>query len=143
MGGGVESSRLSTPTRPDPIETPDTAFFWAAAARGELVALGCAACGALRHPPRPMCPVCHATQQREVKLSGRGRVLTWIFPRHPAPIGFAEPPIVALIDLEEGIRLVSNLVDVAPEAITAGMSVEVSFSPTAGGSKVPVFRPVR
>ena len=134
---------MSAPTRPDPIETPDTAFFWVAAARGELVALGCGECGELRHPPRPMCPVCHATKQREVKLCGRGRVLTWIFPRHPAPIGFAEPPIVALIDLEEGIRLVSNLVDVAADAIAIGMPVEVSFAPTAGGKAVPVFRPAR
>jgi hypothetical protein len=132
---------LSAPTRPDPIETPDTAFFWAAAARGELVGLGCAECGELRHPPRPMCPVCHSTKRVERRLSGRGRVLTWIFPRHPAPIGFAEAPIVALVDLDEGIRLVSNLVDVAPEAIRVGMRVAVRFAPTAGGRAVPVFAP--
>jgi len=130
-------------TRPDPIETADTAFFWAGAARGELVALGCADCGDLQHPPRPMCPRCLSTRREERKLSGRGRVLTWILPRHPAPIGFAEAPIVALIDLEEGIRLVSNLVDVAPDAIAAGMPVEVVFAPTAGGRAVPVFRPAR
>jgi uncharacterized OB-fold protein len=138
----VEAFRVSAPTRPDPIETPDTAFFWAGAARGELVALACAACGDLRHPPRPMCPACHSTKRVEKKLSGRGRVLSWIFPRHPAPIGFAEPPIVALVDLEEGIRLVSNLVEVAPDAIRVGLPVEVRFAPTAGGSQVPVFRPV-
>jgi uncharacterized OB-fold protein len=66
-----------------------------------------------------------------------------VFPRHPAPIGFAEPPIVALVDLEEGIRLVSNLVEVTPDAIAPGMPVEVIFAPTAGGKAVPVFRPVR
>ena len=142
MGGGVEAPGVSA-TRPDPIETADTAFFWAGAARGELVALGCADCGDLQHPPRPMCPRCLSTRREERKLSGRGRVLTWILPRHPAPIGFAEAPIVALIDLEEGIRLVSNLVDVAPDAIAAGMPVEVVFAPTAGGRAVPVFRPAR
>jgi acetyl-CoA acetyltransferase/uncharacterized OB-fold protein len=130
-----------TATRPDPIETPDTAFFWAGAARGELLGLACADCGDLQHPPRPMCPRCFSTRREERKLSGHGRVLTWIFPRHPAPIGFAEPPIVALIDLDEGIRLVSNLVGVAPDAITAGMPVTVAFAPTAGGKAVPVFRP--
>ena len=139
----MEADGVSHATRPDPIETPDTAFCWAAAARGELVALGCADCGDLRHPPRPMCPRCHSPRRREVRLSGRGRVLTWIFPRHPAPIGFGEPPIVALVDLEEGLRLVTNLVEVAPEAITAQMPVEVAFAPTAGGRQVPVFRPVR
>jgi uncharacterized OB-fold protein len=131
-----------TATRPDPVETPDTAFFWAGAARGELVALACADCGDLRHPPRPMCPACHSTKRVERKLSGRGRVLTWILPRHPAAIGFSETPIVALVDLDEGIRLVSNLVEVAPEAIEPRMRVEVTFAPTAGGRAVPVFRPV-
>jgi len=132
-----------TATRPDPVETPDTAFFWAGAARGELVGLACADCGDLSHPPRPMCPRCHSTRRVERRLSGRGRVLTWIFPRHPAPIGFGEAPIVALIDLDEGIRLVSNLVDVEAGALLAGMPVEVTFAPTAGGKAVPVFRPVR
>jgi uncharacterized OB-fold protein len=136
-------ARVSSATRPDPIETPDTAFFWAGAARGELLGLRCADCGDLQHPPRPMCPRCFSTRREEVKLSGRGRVLTWIFPRHPAPIGFAEAPVVALIDLDEGIRLVSNLVEVAADAIAAGMPVEVTFAPTAGGRAVPVFRPVR
>ena len=142
MGRGVEPRRVSV-TRPDPVETPETAFFWAGAARDELLGLACADCGDLQHPPRPMCPRCFSTRREEVRLSGRGRVLTWIFPRHPAPIGFTEPPIVALIDLEEGIRLVTNLVDVTPVAITAGMPVVVSFAPTAGGRAVPVFRPVR
>lgn len=129
--------------RPDPVETPDTAFFWAAAARGELVALGCSDCGELSHPPRPMCPRCHSTRRAERKLSGRGRVLSWTVPRHPAPLGFAEPPIVALVDLDEGIRLVSNLVGVVPEAIEPRMRVAVEFAATAGGKAVPVFRPVR
>ena len=146
MGGGVEaelSDAVAAPTRPDPIETADTAFFWAAATRGELVGLACADCGDLAHPPRPMCPRCLSTRRHEVKLSGHGRLLTWILPRHPAPLGFAEPPIVALVDLDEGIRLVTNLVGVAPDAIEPRMRVAVEFTPTAGGKAVPVFRPVR
>src|SRR5262245_29855983 len=126
------------PTRPDPIVSRDSAFFWEGAARGELVAQACAACGALRHPPRPMCPRCHALERREVRLSGRGRVYSWIVPRHPAPYGFAEPPVVALVELEEGIRIVSNVVGVAPGE---GLAVEVEFAPTRGGKAVPVFRP--
>jgi uncharacterized OB-fold protein len=134
---------VSGATRPDPIETPDTAFFWAGAARGELLGLACADCGGLQHPPRPMCPRCHSTQREERRLSGRGRVLTWIVPRHPAPIGFAEPPIVALVDLDEGIRIVTNLVGVVPGEIAPRMPVAVEFAPTVGGKAVPVFRPVR
>jgi hypothetical protein len=132
---------MSDPTRPAPILTPDGAFFWEACERGELVAQRCGACGALAHPPRPMCPRCHATQREVARLSGRGRVLSWAIPRHPAPIGFAEPPVVALIRLDEGITLVSNVVGVAPEAMRNDLPVAVAFEPTAGGRAVPVFRP--
>jgi uncharacterized protein len=130
-------------TRPDPVVTPDNAFFWDGAARGELLGQRCSGCGAYQHPPRPMCPRCHAVKMTAVRLSGRGRVHSWIIPRHPPPIGFAEPPIVALIDLEEGIRLVSNIVGELPERIEAGMNVEVEFEPTVGGQAVPVFRRAR
>jgi hypothetical protein len=131
---------VSEPTRPAPIVTPDTAFFWQACERGELVAQRCGACGALAHPPRPMCPHCHATRREIARLSGRGEVWSWIVPRHPAPIGFAQPPVVALIRLDEGITLVSNVAGVAPEAMRNGLRVEVAFEPTAGGHAVPVFR---
>jgi uncharacterized OB-fold protein len=129
-----------TPTRPDPVYTADAAFFWEAADRGELACERCTDCARLRHPPRPMCPWCHSTARETVGLSGRGRVLSWIVPRHPAPIGFAESPVVVLVALDEGIRLVSNLEGVDPERITIGLPVEVAFAPTRGAHAVPVFR---
>ena len=131
------------PTRPDPVFTTDAAFFWAGAERGELLAERCTVCGRLRHPPRPMCPHCRSTARDAVRLSGRGRVLSWIVPRHPPPIGFAEPPVVVLVELEEGIRLVSNLEAVTAAEIAPGLAVEVAFAPTRGGHAVPVFRPAR
>ena len=76
-------------------------------------------------------------------MSGRGKVASWVIPRHPAPIGFAEAPIVALIELEEGIRLVSNVVDVASDMVRGGLAVEVRFAPTRGGKAVPVFAPAK
>jgi uncharacterized OB-fold protein len=131
---------MSTPTRPAPILTADNAFFWEACERGELVAQRCGACGALAHPPRPMCPRCHDTRREIARLSGRGEVWSWIVPRHPAPIGFAEPPVVALIRLDEGLTLVSNVVGTPPESMRNGLGVRVEFEPTAGGKAVPVFR---
>lgn len=74
-------------------------------------------------------------------MSGRGTVYSWIVPVHPPAFGFAVPPIVALIDLEEGVRLVSNVVGVAPEAMRNDIAVTVAFEPTRGGKAVPVFRP--
>ena len=130
------------PSRPDPILTPDTAFFWEGAQRGELLAQRCADCGDLQHPPRPMCPKCHSVRRELVRLSGRGEIYSWIIPRHPHPVGFAVPPIVAVIRLEEGINLVSNLVGIQPEQLRNGLRVAVEFEPTAGGHAVPVFRPV-
>jgi len=131
---------MSDATRPAPVLTPDTAFFWEACARGELVAQRCGDCGDLAHPPRPMCPKCHSVRRETARLSGRGEVHSWIVPRHPAPIGFAEPPVVALIQLDEGVRLVSNLVDVPLTEVRTGLRVEVTFAATAGGRAVPVFR---
>jgi hypothetical protein len=88
-----------------------------------------------------MCPACHSLRRENVKLSGRGTVASWVIPRHPAPLGFAEAPIVALIELEEGIRLVSNIIEAQPDAVRNGLAVEVTFAPTRGGRAVPVFRP--
>ncbi len=134
-----ETPAAAAATRPDPVFTPDAVFFWEGAARGELLGQRCADCRKLAHPPRPMCPACHSVRRETVKLSGRGKVASWVIPRHPAPVGFAEAPIVALIELEEGIRLVSNVIEVAAQDMRGGMAVEVRFAPTRGGKAVPVF----
>lgn len=124
-----------------PIVTLDAKFFWDHATEGELVCECCSECGKFRFPPRPMCPHCHSVEREIVKLSGRGTVYTWIRPLHPPAMGFDEPPIAALIELEEGFRMVSNLVDIAFEDVTAGLPVEVTFVPTMKDKQVPVFRP--
>ena len=129
-------------TRPDPVVTVDAKPFWDGAARGELIVQQCGNCQALHHPPRPMCPKCHAIDMRPAKMSGRGVVYSWTMPIHPPPFGFVTPPIVALIDLEEGPRLLSNVVGVEPTEMRDGLTVEVEFAQTAGGAKAPVFRVV-
>jgi uncharacterized OB-fold protein len=145
----TEKKAAAKPTRLAPIVTPDAKFFWDAADREEFVGQRCGDCQRFRFPPRPMCPHCHSLKTEIVKLSGRGKVCSWIQPRHPMPFGFAEPPIVATIDLEEGIRFVSNLYDVVYDKVSYGMPVEVFFADTMPshkadpmpGHKVPVFRP--
>ena len=126
--------------RPDPIQRIDTAFFWKGCEDGELLAQKCEPCDKLWHPPRPMCPTCHSTEKQYEKLSGRGTVLSWIKQIRPGSFGFKDSPYVILVELEEGLRLVSNLEsDTTPEF---GMSVEVDFAKTSGGKAVPIFRPV-
>src|ERR1700677_773328 len=82
----------ATVERPEPVVTPDSAFFWEGATRGELMVQQCSACRRLWHPPRPMCPTCHAIAMVTARMSGRGKVYSWAMPIHPFPFGFSTPP---------------------------------------------------
>lgn len=110
-----------------PSMTADTQFFWDGVREHRLLIQRCTACGSLRHPPRPMCPECHALTWDTVEASGRGNVYSFVIPHHPQLPWFPEPYVVALVDLEEGTRLVTNLVGIAPDAVTMGMPVRVCY----------------
>jgi uncharacterized protein len=120
--------------------TDDSAVFWDAAAEHRLVAQGCVGCGSLRHPPRPMCPHCHSLEFEAVELSGRGTLYSYAVLHHPQHPAFEYPVLAALVDLDEGIRLLSNLVDVEGD-IEIGMRLQVTFVPAAEDRALPVFRP--
>lgn len=124
--------------RPDPIQRIDTAFFWDACARGEFVAQKCEPCNKLWHPPRPMCPDCHSVEKTTQALSGKATVLSWARQVRPASFGFEESPFVILVELEEGLRMVSNFDSDTPPDI--GMAVEVGFAQTKSGKAVPIFK---
>ena len=138
---GPEDTDAAKPTRIPPIVTPDAKFFWDGADRGEFLGQKCGDCDRFVFPPRPMCPFCHSLDRLTVPLSGRGTVHAWTIPRHPAPFGFKEPPVVAVIELEEGIRFVSNVIGVKPGDMVMDMPVEVTFEATMKEHQVPVFRP--
>ena len=127
--------------RPRPAINDDTAFFWDGARNGELLIQRCISCGTLRHPPRPMCGECGSLVWDTVRSSGRGEVYSFVVHHHPPVPGFEIPFVVALIELEEGTRLVSNLTGVAPEDVRVGMSVEVAFETFDGDLTLPLFRP--
>ena len=137
----TEAAAAPKSMRMAPIVTPDAKFFWEAADREEFVGQRCGECGKYTFPPRPMCPVCHSLKREIVPLSGKGTVQSWTMPRHPPALGFAEPPIVAVIKLQEGINFVSNVVGIKLEDVKLGLPVEVLFEPTMGDHKVPVFKP--
>jgi uncharacterized OB-fold protein len=128
-------------TRPAPIVTDDNHGFWDAAREGRLVAQRCLGCGRLRHPPRPMCPYCQSLEYELAELGGLGTVYSYSILHHPQNPAFTYPVIAALVDLDEGIRLVTNLVDVEPADIRIGSRVRVRFEPTADDMAVPVFEP--
>ena len=124
-----------------PSMTADTQFFWDGAKEGRLLIQRCANCASLRHPPRPMCPSCHSLEWVAIDASGRGTVYSFVMPRHPQLPWFEDGYIVALVALDEGVRLVSNLVDVVPEDASIGMRVAVRFDEFDGGLVLPVFAP--
>ena len=125
-----------------PTVTPDTTFFWNGVTEHRLLIQRCAECATLRHPPRPMCPVCNSLAWDTLEASGRGTVFSFVMPHHPPYPWFEYPYIVVLVDLEEGVRLVSNLCDVAPADVTIGMPVEVFYGHFDDGVVLPQFRPV-
>ena len=89
-----------------------------------------------------MCPHCHSLDIEVVDLAGTGTVYSFAILHHPQNPAFEYPVHAALVDLDEGIRVVSDLTDVAKDDIRIGMRVEVHFADAANGSKVPLFRPV-
>ncbi|HSV80645.1 MAG TPA: Zn-ribbon domain-containing OB-fold protein [Ramlibacter sp.] len=131
------------PTRIPPIVTLDAKSFWEGADQEQFLGQKCGDCGEFRFPPRPMCPKCHSLKREEVQLSGRGTVHSWAIARHPHPFGFKEAPIIAVIELEEGTRFVSNVVGCGYDEVTQDMPVEVCFEATMNNHKVPVFKPVK
>ena len=89
-----------------------------------------------------MCPECHSLDVEVTTLSGRGVVYSYAVLHHPQHPAFEYPVLAALIDLDEGVRVVSNLVGVAPDELRIGVPVQVEFVPTDGDHHVPVFRPL-
>ena len=127
-----------------PTTTPDTTFFWDGLKDGKLLIQRCGGCGTLRHPPRPMCPRCNSLEWSAIESRGRGTVYSFVMPRHPPwPWFEGQTYVVALIELEEGIRILSNLRDVDPAAITIGMPVEAFFERFDSGATLHQFRPRR
>jgi uncharacterized OB-fold protein len=131
----------TVPRRPAPVLTPENEPFWAAALQGRLVVQRCDGCGALHHPPRSMCPQCGSVELSFVEAAGSGTVYSYAILHHPQHPSFDYPVVAALVDLDEGVRLVTNLVDVSPGDVEIGMAVEVCFVPAVGDAVVPVFRP--
>jgi hypothetical protein len=123
-----------------PVPDADDQFFWDGVVEGRLLLQACAACGRLRHPPVPRCGDCGSLERTTREASGRGTVHAWILSHHPTEPD-AAPRIVVLVDLDEGVRLVSNLVDAGADEVANGMAVEVCYR-TCDGVVLPQFRPV-
>lgn len=117
--------------------------YWEGAKRHELLLQKCQECGHYRYPPGETCPSCLSDKLEWVKVSGRGSVYTWtVFHRayHPAYKDDIPYAVVA-VELEEGPRMITNLVNCRIEDIKMGMPVEVAFDDVTEEVSLPKFRP--
>jgi len=129
-------------SKPLPEADPVFAPWWKAAAEGRLLFQTCPGCGHRQFYPRPLCLECGATPEW-TEASGRGRVHTFTVVRQYglAPFRDELPYVVAMIELEEGVRLFSNVTDCDPESVHIDMEVEAYAALAAEDVGVPLFRP--
>lgn len=131
---------MSDAARIKPPLGQDNAWWWQMAQEGKLGIQRCLGCRTLRHPPRPMCGDCHSMEWDTVEASGRGSICSYTVLRHPQFPGYDYPLIIILVDLEEGTRLTSQLVDCTPQDVGFGLQVEMAIHQDADGFKLPVFK---
>jgi uncharacterized OB-fold protein/acyl dehydratase len=136
-----EQEAEERPPRPRPAITHDNAFWFEGAKEHRLLIQRCTQCGELRHPPGPACPKCHSYEWDTVEASGRGTVYSYVVNHYPQVPAFDYPLPIGLIELEEGTRLVADLVGVEPGNVRVGVPVEVEWQDHDPELSLPAFRP--
>ena len=121
-----------------PVVSRDTEFFWAGTAARQLRIQRCDACGTLRHPPGPFCVACGAEATCWVVASGSGTVFSYVVHHHPPVPGRRTPYVVALVELEEGVRMLGEVLEAPTVAI--GDRVEVDWQPIDDTLTLPAWR---
>ena len=132
--------------KPLPVLDPESTPFWEACRRHELKIQRCTDCGQFRFPATRFCPHCQSADAEWVAASGKATVFSWITVRHPVPrdiYAMDVPYVVALVTLEEGVRMPTNIVGCTPEEVTADMKLTVQFRDVTPEITLPVFAPDR
>ena len=134
---------MAEPARAKPKPTPETQHFWDGTQAGELRLQRCDACANVYFPPRPFCPSCASRKVSVFKASGKGTLYSYVINHRPAAPGFTPPYAIAVVELDEGPRLMTNLVGIEPDParLRIGMAVEVVFEDVAPDVALPRFRP--
>jgi uncharacterized OB-fold protein len=128
--------------RPLPQPDPDTEPYWTAARDGVLLLQRCVAAGHVQFFPRPVCVTC-AADVASFEASGRGEVHTFtvVHKSGAPPFNAMTPFVLALVQLDEGPRMMTNIVGCAPDAVTIGMRVRVTFERQTDDISLPMWRP--
>ena len=132
---------VNMPSKPVPRPSPETQPFWDGCKENELRLQRCTHCDAFYFPPRPFCPTCLSDDVEWQTVSGRGVLHSYVINHRPA-MGWAEPYAIALVALDEGPRMMTNIVGIenTPENLVLDMPLEVTFE-VRGDVQVPVFQP--
>jgi uncharacterized protein len=127
---------------PAPEVNPETQEYWAATAQGRLLLKRCLDCGSVIWYPRAFCPDCASMRTEWFASAGRGRVYSYTLnQRGQGAYQGAEPYVLAYVELDEGPRLMTNIVEAGEGELAVGLPVEVVFHDTGEGSALPRFRP--
>jgi hypothetical protein len=128
--------------RPLPKPTPETQHYWEGAKAGELRLQTCNDCSKTYFPPRPFCPKCGSRSVRIVTASGKAKLHSYVIHHRPAP-GFDPPYAIAVVELKEGPRMMTNIVGCpqTPEALQLDMDLEVTFEAQNDAISLPFFKP--
>ncbi len=132
-----------TYNKPLPAVTPVNKEFWDAAKAGVLEVPRCPVCRKLFFPPRPLCPFCLQEPIEWVKVSGKGKVYSYTVVHRASSPGFQReaPYVFAIVELQEGPRITSNVINCRPSAVRVGMPVQVVFQRATDDITLPKFAP--
>jgi len=130
------------PRRPLPKPTPETQHFWDGTRAGELRLQRCDACAKAYFPPRPFCPQCGSRAVSVFAASGEATLHSYVIHHRPMP-GFEPPYSIAVVELAEGPRMMSNIVGCpqTPEALVLDMPLRVRFESVSDAISLPLFEP--
>jgi uncharacterized OB-fold protein len=129
-------------SRPVPQPTPETQHFWDGTRLGEIRLQRCNGCGVVYFPPRPFCPSCSSKDVAIFRASGRAKLASYVINHRPHP-AWDGPYSIALVELEEGVRMMSNVVGCpqTPETLVLDMPLEATFEKLTDEITLPLWKP--
>lgn len=126
--------------RPRPAVNLDNQLWFAAAREHRLVIQRCASCESLRHPPGPQCPQCQSFEWDTVDAAGGATLHSFTVAHHPRHPAFDYPLVIAVVELDEGTRLIANLAGIAPDEVAIGMRLRLDWLDADPDLTLPIFR---
>lgn len=138
----TEANDVQPLPAPAPTLNPETRAFWEATAKAELLLNRCNSCGMVIWYPRHICPSCHSMDTASFQASGHGTIYSFAVTRRgQGAYREAVPYVLAYVELTEGPRVMTNIVDCDPERLAIGQPVRITFHDTGQGASLPRFRP--